>query len=57
MKNVDGEVVPDGKYTVVVEVADGRAGTDRIDFEKGPMPQTVDGNGSVFSNMTVTYSR
>ncbi|MDD9944782.1 MAG: DUF2271 domain-containing protein, partial [Myxococcales bacterium] len=56
MKNVDGEVVPDGKYSVVVEVSEGNPGVDRVEFEKGPMPQMITGDGSVFSNMTVNYT-
>lgn len=57
MKNVAGEVVPDGKYSVVVEVTEGTSGVGRVEFVKGPMAQKVDGKAPVFSNMTVTYSR
>jgi len=57
MKNVDGEVVPDGTYSVVVEVSEGTSGVGRVEFVKGPMPQMLDGKSAVFSNMTVTYSR
>lgn len=57
MKNVDGEVVPDGKYQVVVEVSEGNSEVGRVEFVKGPMPQMLKGESSVFSNMTVTYSR
>lgn len=56
MKNVEGQVVPDGKYTVVVEVSEGNAEVGRVDFVKGPMPQMLKGESPVFSNMTVTYS-
>lgn len=57
MKNVAGEVVPDGKYNVVVEVTEGTSGVGRVEFVKGPMAQMLDGKSAVFSNMTVTYSR
>lgn len=57
MKNVEGDVVPDGKYSVVVEVSEGSPGVGRIDFVKGPMDQTLTGDAPVFSNMTVTYTR
>jgi hypothetical protein len=57
MKNVEGQVVPDGKYTVVVEVSEGNAGVGRVDFVKGPMAQMLQGESPVFSNMTITYSR
>ena len=57
MKGRDGMVVPDGKYTVVVEVSEGTSGVGRVEFVKGPMAQMVKGQSSVFSNMTVTYNR
>lgn len=57
MKNREGAVVPDGKYTVVVEVSEGNSGVGRVDFVKGPMNQMLTGDSKVFSNMTVTYSR
>jgi hypothetical protein len=57
MKNISGEVVPDGKYSVVVEVSEGTSGVGRVEFVKGPMAQMLDGKSPVFSNMTVTYSR
>jgi hypothetical protein len=56
MKNTSGEVVPDGKYSVVVEVSEGTSGVGRVEFVKGPMAQMLDGKSPVFSNMTVTYS-
>jgi hypothetical protein len=57
MKNVDGEVVPDGMYTVVVEVSEGSSEVGRVDFVKGPMAQMLDGKSAVFSDMKVIYSR
>lgn len=57
MKDVDGEVVPDGKYTVVVEVSEGSSGVGRVEFVKGPMEQMLTGESSVFTDMKVTYSR
>jgi hypothetical protein len=57
MKNVDGEVVPDGMYTVVVEVSEGSSGVGRVEFVKGPMAQMLDGKSAVFSDMKVIYSR
>ena len=57
MKNVDGEVVPDGNYTVVVEVTEGSSGVGRVDFVKGPMDQMLTGDSPVFNNMKVTYTR
>jgi hypothetical protein len=57
MKNADGEVVPDGMYTVVVEVSEGTSGVGRVEFVKGPMAQMLDGKSAVFSDMKVIYSR
>lgn len=57
MKDVDGEVVPDGMYTVVVEVSEGTSGVGRVEFVKGPMAQMLDGKSAVFSDMKVIYSR
>ena len=58
MKDVMGAVVPDGSYKVVLEVADGTAGTAEVMFQKGPMPQTVTApaGGRGYSAFTVTYT-
>ena len=58
MKNVDGMVVPDGDYKVVLEVADGSNATGEVMFTKGPMPQTVSASagGRGYTSFTVTYT-
>jgi hypothetical protein len=47
MMNLDGELVPDGNYVAVLEMSESRARDRngpllRIEFTKGPSPQTVE---------------
>lgn len=57
-KDVDGMVMPDGQYKVVLEVADGTAAVSEVMFTKGPMAQTANaaGGGRGYSAFTVTYT-
>lgn len=58
MKDVNGMVVPDGAYKVVLEVGDGSNATSEVMFQKGPMAQTVSApaGGRGYSSFTVTYT-
>ncbi len=62
MMNVEGELVPDGQYTAVVEMSESRARDRagpiiRIDFTKGPAPMMVEppANES-FSGVKLSYA-
>jgi hypothetical protein len=58
MKDVDGMVVPDGPYKVVLEVGDGSNAVTELMFTKGPMAQTVmaPAGGRGYSSFSVTYT-
>jgi hypothetical protein len=59
-KDFKGNVVPDGRYKVFIEVTEteldvGSASTH--EFDKGPMPTTVvPGDGEAHQALTITYS-
>jgi hypothetical protein len=59
MKDAMGMLVPDGKYKVMIEVADDQFGAGTVsgaEFDKGPMPLTVmPPDGASFSGLVITY--
>ncbi|HKU43148.1 MAG TPA: DUF2271 domain-containing protein, partial [Polyangiales bacterium] len=59
MQDASGKTVPDGKYNVMIEVADDNfaaSASGSTAFEKGPAPQTVMApDKSPYAGLVVTY--
>lgn len=59
-KNVDGQVVPDGSYKIVIEVTESNllpSASAEVPFEKGTSPQTLSPSDTgPYSGLKITYT-